>query len=341
MSAENKTKDSEYWQAEKVAFCALQSIHGVGFKTLHQLVESSDSLKSFIKDSNADEFAKTLRIKLDPTLLEIEESWKVFQQKLWTDGILLLKNLAKDKVQIVFSQESVFPEKLRAIDKPPLWLFVQGRVENLSKTSIALVGSRRCSQDGYWLSKYIHSILYKKNLVTVSGLAEGIDQSVHHESLRFGIQTIAVLGTGIDSNFPKGSETLRAEILAHGGTIVTEYLIGQSYSASNFVQRNRIQAALSDCLIPLEWKIKSGTAHTVNFAKDYGKLVAMLCLPDTDENNPEKKFIESCQNGASFQVPHQTVAIEEFILTLFDTTKVRETTLDTTNTKKEQFKLDL
>ncbi|TKB01993.1 DNA-processing protein DprA [Alteromonas portus] len=341
MSENNKTKDIEYWQSERVAFCALQSLHGVGFKTLHKLVRNVDSLKAFIKNSSADEFAKTLRIKLEPTLHEVEHSWKAFQQQLWADGISLLKKLAKDKVQVVFSQESLFPEKLRAIDKPPLWLFVQGSLENLNKASVALVGSRQCSQDGYWLSKYIHSILHKKNLVTVSGLAEGIDQSVHYESLRFGIPTVAVLGTGIDSNFPKGSEILRADILANGGTVVTEYLVGQSYSASNFVQRNRIQAALSDCLIPLEWKIKSGTAHTVNFAKDYGRLIAMLCLPDSDENNPERKFIESYQKGMVFQVPHQTADVEEYILSLVDENKPPKTSSEPVNPKKEQFKLDL
>lgn len=341
MLEKDNIKDSEYWQSERVAFCALQSIHGVGFKTLYKLVLNVGSLKAFIKNSSADEFAKTLRIKLDPTLHKLDDSWELFQQRLWADGIALLKNLTKDKIQIIFSQESIFPAKLRAIDKPPLWLFVEGAVENLNKTTIALVGSRKCSQDGYWLSKYIHSILYKKNLVTVSGLAEGIDQSVHYESIRFGIPTVAVLGTGIDSNFPKGSDDLRAEIIAQGGTVVTEYLVGQSYSASNFVQRNRIQAALSDCLIPLEWKLKSGTAHTVNFAKDYGKLIAMLCMPDSYENNPERKFIESYQKGAVFQVPHQTVAVEEYILALFDETKTPKASSEPVNLKKEQFKLDL
>lgn len=111
-----------------------------------------------------------------------------------------------------------------------------------------------------------------KDVVTVSGLATGIDQIAHIESLRYGIPTVAVLGNGMFVEYPSGSGRLKHQILASGGTIVSEYLPNQSYSSENFVRRNRIQAALCDTLVPVEWMIKSGTAHTVNFAIDYVKI---------------------------------------------------------------------
>ena len=319
MKHSNNSNNDDFWQSERVAFCALQSLHGVGFKILQKLVNSVDSLKEFIKHSSPDEFSKTLRIKLPSHLIESKVDWSQYQQKLWSTGIESLKNLSRANIHILFLKQDDFPLQLKKIDSPPSWLFVQGNVKNLYKTAIGIVGSRKCSPDGYWMSKYLHSVLFNKDVVTVSGLAEGIDQSVHRESLRYKIPTIAVLGTGIDKDFPKGSEELRADIVAGGGTVITEYLVGQSYSASNFIQRNRIQAALSSCLIPLEWKIKSGTAHTVNFAKDYNRNIAMLHLPDSATNTAELNSVESYVYGKTFNVPIQTSELTTFLEALIST----------------------
>jgi hypothetical protein len=96
----------------------------------------------------------------------------------------------------------------------------------------------------------------------------------HEHSLRAGVPTIAVLGTGILDEYPKGSAIMRERIIADGGTIVTEYLPHISYSAKNFVQRNRLQAALGQVLIPVEWSRRSGTAHTVRFASALERPIA-------------------------------------------------------------------
>ncbi|WP_195743705.1 DNA-processing protein DprA, partial [Pseudomonas syringae] len=139
------------------------------------------------------------------------------------------------------------------------WLFVQGQMANLHKQSVTVVGTRKPSEDGIFLTRFLLAALAIRSCPTVSGLAAGIDQVVHTESIRYGIPTVAVLGTGILQNYPKGSEKLREEIVNSGGTIVTEYLPTQSYSAENFVRRNRLQAGLGEILFPTEWSIKSGT----------------------------------------------------------------------------------
>ncbi len=105
-------------------------------------------------------------------------------------------------------------------------------------------------------------------------MASGIDQIIHKNSLRFDIKTIAFIGTGILLNYPSGSEKLRQEIHQKGGAIVSEYLPHDSYSAANFVHRNRLQAGLARVVIPVEWQEKGGTAHTVRFAKK--KIIAKL-----------------------------------------------------------------
>jgi DNA processing protein len=107
-----------------------------------------------------------------------------------------------------------------------------------------------------------------------------MDQAMHEFSIRMGVPTIAVLGTGIQTEYPKGSNRLADMIVGEGGAVVTEYLPNDSYSGENFVRRNRLQAALGRVLIPIEWSLKSGTAHTVNYAAALGRPIAGLRVTD-------------------------------------------------------------
>ncbi|ENU5813983.1 DNA-processing protein DprA [Vibrio fluvialis] len=307
------TEEQEYWRAETVAFYALQSLHGVGFRTLYKVAVQGIKFRDLIKTEDPKHFGKTLRVTLPESIFDSQEQWKSFKKDLWAKGTSLARTYAQKQVRVVFHDHEAFPNSLRNIEEPPMWLFVQGNLNNLHAKSVAIIGSRKSSEDGYWLTKLIVAGMANKDLVSVSGLADGIDQRAHIESIRFGVPTVAVLGTGIDSNYPKGSETVREQIINAGGTIVTEYLIGQSYSGHNFVQRNRIQAGLATCVIPVEWKIKSGTAHTVNFAKDFNRCLVMPYLPDSNSDSSELQAITSYRKGKIFQVPDQTNELVNFI----------------------------
>lgn len=166
----------------------------------------------------------------------------------------MYQRLKGEGVQIIHSGEENFPKSLRTISEPPKWLFVQGNLSLLHQASVAIVGTRNPTDDGLFLAKYVGACLPYFNSVTVSGLASGIDQLVHQKSIRFNTPTIAVLGTGIRREYPANSNGLRLKILEHGGAIVSEYLPNQSYSAENFVRRNRLQAGLAKVIIPVEWQ---------------------------------------------------------------------------------------
>ncbi len=307
------TEEHEYWRAETVAFYALQSLHDVGFRTLYKIASQKISFRELIKCEDPKHFGKTLRIKLPTSVLESEEGWGKFKKELWSKGTSMARMYAQKDVKVVFYDQDAFPDNLRHINEPPMWLFVQGNLKNLHSKSVAIIGSRKSSEDGHWLTKLIVAGMANKGLVSVSGLADGIDQRAHIESIRFNVPTVAILGTGIDSNYPKSSEAVREQILAGGGAIVTEYLIGQNYSAHNFVQRNRIQAGLSTCVIPIEWKIKSGTAHTVNFAKDFNRFLVMPYLPYTNAESEEINAISTYRKGRVFNVPDQTNELISFL----------------------------
>ncbi|MDF4801845.1 DNA-processing protein DprA [Vibrio parahaemolyticus] len=306
-------EEKEYWRAETVAFYALQSLHGVGIRTLYKISAQGTSFRELIGTEDPKFLSQTLRISLPEEVYESSEAWDNFKKHLWTKGTSMARTYAQQNVKVVFYDQDAFPTHLKNINEPPMWLFVQGNLSNLHADSIAIIGSRKSSDDGHWLTKLVVSAMANKNLVSISGLAAGIDQCAHIESIRFGVPTVAVLGTGIDSNYPKGSELVRNQILSYGGTIVTEYLVGQSYSAQNFVRRNRIQAGLAKCVIPVEWSIKSGTAHTVNFAKDFGRFLAMPYLPLSAPQSPELQAINSYKKGKTFLVPDHTNELINFI----------------------------
>lgn len=306
-------KEQDYWKAETVAFLALQSIRGVGFKTLYKIAAQKISFRELIKTDDVERFEKMLRQKLDDSIKESVESWMQFKLDLWNKGLELAREYIKKNIRIFFYDQDLFPQQLKNIPEPPMWLFVEGNYKILHQSSIAIVGSRKATEDGLWLTKYIVAAMANQGLASVSGLADGIDQKAHVESIRFNVPTIAVLGTGINNNYPRGSEHLRAEIVANGGAIVTEYLIHQSYSANNFVRRNRIQASLAQITVPVEWKIKSGTAHTVNFTKDYGRFLMMPYLYQSDLENAEIKAVSAYKRGQVFSVPDQSSNLIKYL----------------------------
>ena len=121
-----------------------------------------------------------------------------------------------------------------------------------------------------------------------------------------------MLGTGILNNYPSGSEYLRKRILDKGGAIISEYLPNQKYSRESFIHRNRLQTGLSKVVIPIEWARRSGTAHTVGFAKKQKKKIICLRMPDWEKERQELLYAYNI--GAQiFTVPGQEKKLFEAI----------------------------
>jgi DNA processing protein len=298
------------WRNEAIAFLALASIKGVGYWTMRSIYEKNAGFWQVIKGGTREEFEALTSVRFPPC--EGQE-WENFKSNLWVVGVEQWKKLGADGIGLIFAGQTEFPDTLSEIADPPYWLFVQGELLNLHCKCVAIVGTRKPSADGMFLTKLVVAALANHAMPTVSGLALGIDQIVHEESLRFNIPTIAVLGTGINENYPKGSAGVRAEIVRQGGTVITEYLPEQSYSSDNFVRRNRLQAGLCDTLIPVEWKIKSGTAHTVEFAHKYGKKIANVFLPHTYDSRPELEFAKTAYGAVACEVPQWTDLLLKFV----------------------------
>ncbi|EAT10891.1 DNA-processing protein DprA [Bermanella marisrubri] len=290
----------EYWKNETIAFLALANIKGVGFRTLQKIASNGLGFKSILKSDSKEELQKHIKAKIDPN-----KSWHDFQLEAWAKGIELARELSAQQTRLIFLNEECYPPLLKKIPDPPYWLFVQGNLDSLNEKPVAIVGTRKPNEDGILLTSIAVAGIASKNRTIISGLADGIDQTAHKAALKYNLKTVAVLGNGLSIDYPAGSEKLKSEIINSGGAIVTEYLPNQTYSAENFVKRNRIQAGLSETIIPAQWKVNSGTGHTVNFAIKYDRKIAGLKLPNQFHGCSENEYIISA-NGQVFELPIET-----------------------------------
>ncbi|WP_060493940.1 DNA-processing protein DprA [Pseudomonas sp. NBRC 111140] len=301
--------EQTHWRREKIAFLALSTIKGLGFWSLHKIAISGRGFNSSLRNPDED----LLKIISEDFLQKSgQNDLALAQENLWSLGLELAHLLNRNSTTLIFKNEDGFPRKLKATKDSPEWLFVQGDPACLHGYSIAIVGTREPTDDGILLTKTLVAGLNNFKLATISGLAAGIDQTAHLESVRYDIPTIAVLGTGIFLDYPKGSDKVRQKIIDNGGCVITEYLPNQKSSAENFVRRNRIQAALCDTLIPVEWKIKSGTAHTVGFASKYNRKIANVYLPKTYSLRAELAFSEAKYGAESFEMPTNILNLLRF-----------------------------
>jgi DNA protecting protein DprA len=201
-------------------------------------------------------------------------------------GKIALEKLENRGIHFLTANHECFPENLKNIQNPPYWLFVEGDPYLLSRKSlVAIVGTRHPSYSGVSLTKELAKELVCLGYTVVSGLAEGIDTAAHETVVEYGGKTIAVLGNGLNIDFPASNRELRRSIITHGGTIVTDHFPDTMYSAANFVNRNRIIAGLSNVVIPIESKAKSGTAHTIKFAEESKKkLIGVIKSDNYDKS---------------------------------------------------------
>lgn len=167
-----------------------------------------------------------------------------------------------------------YPADLLAIADPPLMLQVQGRLDVLRHpVRLAMVGSRHPTPQGQDNAHRFARALGETGVCIVSGLARGIDANAHEGALDAGAPTIAVVGTGLDRVYPRQHAALARRIVAGGGAIVSEYLLGTPPLAAHFPQRNRIISGLSQGTLVVEAALQSGSLITARTALEQGREV--------------------------------------------------------------------
>ena len=175
------------------------------------------------------------------------------------------------KIETIKISDKRYPEKLKQIDAPPKQIYAIGNTEILNDFSISIVGSRLCSEYGKKMAQSIAYNLAKYDINVISGLALGIDTNAHMGCLLNKGKTIAVLANGLDTIYPSENKELAYNIIKNGGVIISEYPVGVPPKKENFPTRNRIISGLSNGVVVIEAKEKSGALITVDFALEQGK----------------------------------------------------------------------
>jgi DNA processing protein len=174
--------------------------------------------------------------------------------------------------KIIALGDERYPERLRAIHDPPAVLYCDGMPETQDRQAVAIVGSRRATPYGLRVTDALAGELSRLGFTIVSGFARGIDAAAHRAALAAGGRTIAVLGCGLDVDYPHGHASLRTEI-AGSGAVLTEFEPGTPPLAAHFPRRNRIISGLALGVVVIEAAEDSGSLITARLALEQGREV--------------------------------------------------------------------
>lgn len=187
-----------------------------------------------------------------------KKSWEIEQK--WFE-------LLEQGIGFVSSEDEKFPERLRYISNPPYALYYIGSLPDEKRKSVAIVGARGRSAYGSEITQYLAKTLAEHGVQVISGLAKGIDGDAHNGALKGGGETFGVLGCGVDVCYPKSHKYLYEKLIQNGG-IISEYTPRTQPIPWQFPARNRIISGLSDCVVVMEAKERSGSLITADFAME-------------------------------------------------------------------------
>ena len=201
----------------------------------------------------------------------------------------------REQVRLLSIFDAAYPESLRQINDPPLLLYMKGSLPQ-EAYAFAVVGSRAATPYGVRVAQYFTKALTHEDIPIISGGARGIDTAAHEACLQAGGKTVAVLGCGIDVDYPAGNSYLFQKIVAAGGAVVTEYPPQTPPISTNFPARNRIIVGLSQAVLVAEAGNRSGAVITANIAADEGRDV--YCVPGNIFDRTSMGCHELIRNGA-------------------------------------------
>lgn len=176
----------------------------------------------------------------------------------------------KYRIRSLFFQDRDYPYRLKQCIDSPILLFYKGTAELNATRVVSVVGTRSATEYGRKITRKIVEGLAGQQVLVVSGLAYGIDGNAHRVALDCGLNTVGVLGHGLDRLYPYVHTHLAEKMLTQGG-LISEFLSGTKPDRENFPKRNRIIAGLSDAVIVVEAAQKGGALITADIANSYNR----------------------------------------------------------------------
>lgn len=211
--------------------------------------------------------------------LSEKERTVILNAKKNLDPERLLEELEKKGVGISLCFDSEYPKQLQNIPERPYAIFYKGKLPDANQYSIGIVGARQCTPYGEKYAFEFAQQIAQHRVQIISGLAKGIDGISQRGALMGGGQTFAVLGNGVDICYPRENIGLYHDIIEQGGGILSEFPLGAPPLGFQFPKRNRIISGLSNVLLVIEAREKSGSLITADMALEQGRDVYALPGP--------------------------------------------------------------
>ena len=241
---------------------ALTLIEGLGNKKTKKIID-------FLEDE--EEFFRLKKAALHKIPGVGEKTLHLLNRdKVLSEAYRYLEILENQSIQSLYYRDTNYPSRLKECDDSPLLLFQKGNMQFNSKRIIAVVGTRNATDYGKKIVDELITTLQDKNCVVVSGLAYGIDVYTHQKCLDFNIETIGVLGHGLDRMYPYLHKSIGEKMCDKGG-LLSEFLPGTKPDREHFPMRNRIVAGMTDATIVVESGLKGGSLITADLANDYAR----------------------------------------------------------------------
>lgn len=201
----------------------------------------------------------------------------------------IIEEAHRNSVKVISYMDKEFPKRLKSFPDSPILLFTRGNVNLNPARTIGIVGTRNATAYGKAVTAKIVEDLADYKPTIISGLAYGIDIEAHRAALQAKLPTLGILGTPINKVYPAHHFQIAQTMMNLGG-LVSEYRIGSALNPTNFPQRNRIIAGLSDALIVVEAAKKGGALITAEIAYSYNREV--FAVP----GNLQSSYSEGCNN---------------------------------------------
>ncbi|KGE17538.1 DNA-processing protein DprA [Paenibacillus wynnii] len=264
----------------------LNEVEGIGWKTIYKISKAGNLSNKLFKASSEEWEGFGLKENMSVKLAaSFTEAWVSTRYSLMKEsGVGLLTILDEE-----------YPELLKETAQPPWVIYYRGRLELLSRPSVAMVGTRIPTSYGRKVGSCLAEELSEAGLTVVSGLARGIDSVCHEASLMKRGGTIAVIATGMDKVYPPENRDLLRQI-AQDGLVVSEYPIGTKSHPGLFPQRNRIIAGISLGTVVVEADTRSGSLITSDAALEAGRDVFAVPGPITSPKS--RGALELIKQGA-------------------------------------------
>lgn len=176
----------------------------------------------------------------------------------------------KNGIQPLFFLDSDYPRRLSQCDDAPMMLYYKGKANLNANRVVAIVGTRNITEYGKENCNQLVEDLKDDNVLIVSGLAYGVDTCAHKASVKNGIPTVGVMGSGMQQIYPAANKKLASDMQEQGG-ILTECMSGTLPDRENFPRRNRIIAGMADAVIVIESAMKGGSLITADLANSYSR----------------------------------------------------------------------